>query len=458
MLRKNLDPRASIIHGAILFEPWSPIDHPLALVVSDYNEGYLNRFLMSVLRGQHSFREIVVMHSSSLDSDPVSNETRTLLQTRGIRIKSIQRESEYMDWCEARVESEWFMYTNTYFNVRRHADVLVNADGRSLVPFVEANSSHCLDYKSCASAIKGAKHFDVEAHEHVLDSDIVFHSVTRDQFCKSWFTSGLIPPTDRCVPQGPTATAYVAFLGSFGLKDKLYRLQDKSEFGSRTSFIQKAIPTDPDGCMGARRKLIENATDGGKQCIDFEDLDECTAAHCTWSLNFARCYNASTPVMSTSRPSTPPSVRPTSRPSLSPTLTSAAVVSIELMILAEAAPTESDLTAVKTAIEFQVGLVEGGVRIQSFQLVSARRRLGTNDDHNRIPVTDAVERGTILSRLRRLDIAWEISFAVLVDLSTYTTSSGAADEALLNLAIAFTGADFNEAVNKICSSAIISIH
>ena len=46
------------------------------------------------------------------------------------------------------------------------------------------------------------------------DFELVFHTDERDSFCSVWKGMNLPPPGDPCVPQGPTATAYLAYLNS----------------------------------------------------------------------------------------------------------------------------------------------------------------------------------------------------------------------------------------------------
>jgi hypothetical protein len=51
-----------------------------------------------------------------------------------ISVRDVNRVKEdYMDWCEAPVESEYFMYVNSYFHVRKYVDLLITKDEKPLV-------------------------------------------------------------------------------------------------------------------------------------------------------------------------------------------------------------------------------------------------------------------------------------------------------------------------------------
>ena len=59
MLTKFLGPE-TIIHGAAMFKRWGP-ERPIALVVSDWDEGFLDDFIEALDHEEHPFHEVVVM-------------------------------------------------------------------------------------------------------------------------------------------------------------------------------------------------------------------------------------------------------------------------------------------------------------------------------------------------------------------------------------------------------------
>ena len=47
------------------------------------------------------------------------------------------------------MESEFFMYTNTYWAVRKHVDLLLTDDGKPLVSYIYSDLPFCSDYPAC---------------------------------------------------------------------------------------------------------------------------------------------------------------------------------------------------------------------------------------------------------------------------------------------------------------------
>jgi hypothetical protein len=133
--------------------------------VSDWNEGFLENFLDSLRHDQHPFTEVIVMRpidetkegrlkprfidieskvkvkvkeKDEEDEDETeSGGERTVEQKinkYSISVRDVNRVKEdYMDWCEAPVESEYFMYVNSYFHVRKYVDLLITKDEKPLV-------------------------------------------------------------------------------------------------------------------------------------------------------------------------------------------------------------------------------------------------------------------------------------------------------------------------------------
>jgi hypothetical protein len=131
MLSKFLGPE-TIIHGAAMFKKWEKTK-PIALVVSDWDEGFLEDFLESLLHDQHPFTEIVVMRPENAIKVP-QGLLMYLESTYGITVKFVEREyDDFMDWCEAPVNAEWFMYLNSYFAIRKYVDLLLTDDDKPLV-------------------------------------------------------------------------------------------------------------------------------------------------------------------------------------------------------------------------------------------------------------------------------------------------------------------------------------
>ena len=52
------------------------------------------------------------------------------------------------DWCTAPVEDEWFMATNTYFDILSPVNVLMDK-GQIMIPYISESSQECMENERC---------------------------------------------------------------------------------------------------------------------------------------------------------------------------------------------------------------------------------------------------------------------------------------------------------------------
>jgi len=288
MLPKFLGPEI-IIHGAAMFSRWEA-DRPLALVVSDWDEGFLGEFIESLDHDGHPFHEVVVMRPKGAGRLPYQHLATAAM--RGIAIRTVERAGpDFKDWCEAPVDSEWFMYINTYHKVRRNVDLLLTDDGKPLVSYIYGELPFCADYPACAHAMKRTQDlFDPDADKMVQDFEMVFNSGERDTFCAAWNEQNPPTPDEPCVPQGPTATAYLGYLSTNAKAKKLYKLKDKAQYGWRSAFKHVHESKTLSACIAAGIADV-NGTLLETQCHDMEDAESCAAKEgCAFDCQFATCY------------------------------------------------------------------------------------------------------------------------------------------------------------------------
>ncbi len=163
MLTKFLGPE-TIIHGAAMFKRWGP-ERPIALVVSDWDEGFLDDFIEALDHEEHPFHEVVVMRPKG--APRITHRQMARVAGHGIAIRAVERETnDYMDWCEAPVESEYFMYTNTYWHVRKHVDLLLTEDDKPLLTYIYSDLPFCTNFPACVNAIESARLFDPDSDKH----------------------------------------------------------------------------------------------------------------------------------------------------------------------------------------------------------------------------------------------------------------------------------------------------
>ena len=145
-----------------------------------------------------------------------------------------------MDVCTAPISSPYFMLTNAYHRLAPAAEIMVTADGRPQVPYVHATSKHCTDYPSSLLSMDRARHFNAGAYQHVQDMEIVYVTPFRDDFCRRWNALGLVDSVplfhDPSLPQGPTASEYLAFHNTTG--SNMYALSDKLVYGHQAVFLR----------------------------------------------------------------------------------------------------------------------------------------------------------------------------------------------------------------------------
>jgi hypothetical protein len=320
----------------------------MALVVSDWDEGFLEGFIDSLNHDQHPFHEVVVMRPQH--AARVSRAQLVHAASFGITVRFVEREfPDYMDWCEAPVESEWFMYVNTYFKVRKYVDILLTEEDKPLVScvlhamcwdvitkitvnnlslsssnkkkhflhtyitnvqlsYIYSDLPFCQNYESCRFAVSRAQSFDPDADKHVQDFEMVINTDERDQFCSVWKGLNMPPPSDPCVPQGPTATAFLAYLNSKHKAKKLYKLKDKAQFGWRSAFRHVHDSLYIDQCSEGRRLAATNET----VCRDIEDPILCEEEpNCEYDYQFLTCFESGS-ILPTPSPtvSPPPTITP----------------------------------------------------------------------------------------------------------------------------------------------------
>ena len=303
MLPKYLGPEI-LIHGAAMFKRWEGNVKPISLVVSDWDEGFLDEFLLSLSQEQHPFTEVVVMRPPYARKVPHRRLDRGS-RAPAVTVRMVYRDAaDYMDVCSAPVENEWFMFTNTYHSVRRTVDLLLTLDdSKPLVSYIYAELPFCSDYVACASAVSRARSlYDPDLDKYVADMEVPYHAKELGAFCEDWKAKNVPLLEESCVPQGPTATSFLAYLNSKGIAKKLYKLKDKAQYGYRDIFKHTHESLNPDSCLPAGVAL--NGTLLEKTCEDLEDEASCLASGgptgdgagptCSWDAQFSSCFRPGT--------------------------------------------------------------------------------------------------------------------------------------------------------------------
>ena len=303
LIPRHLGPEY-IIHGAKLYAPWNPTKTSITLVVAEWFHDRSTYLLNHLDEKDHPFSEVVVMVPPSVEShDDYDNMTV-------VPARSQHRAGpDYMDLCEADVNTEWFMMTNSYHKVASHVDLMfVPGTFKPVVPFTPATYAFCFKFPYCKETVNLAQRFSPGHEKVVLDFDILYHTKTRDAFCKEW-KERFGPEGENLYkgrrkqkamegkiigPSGPTGTSYAAYLARVG-KEGLYKFTDRSLYGARDPFVKVFVREERmDGMSDenyAMREMQQNRSLTDCNCKAYETEDECETSGlgCIWRPLFDSC-------------------------------------------------------------------------------------------------------------------------------------------------------------------------
>eukprot|EP00591_Stephanopyxis_turris_P001522 CAMPEP_0195511176 /NCGR_PEP_ID=MMETSP0794_2-20130614/3591_1 /TAXON_ID=515487 /ORGANISM="Stephanopyxis turris, Strain CCMP 815" /LENGTH=720 /DNA_ID=CAMNT_0040638727 /DNA_START=505 /DNA_END=2667 /DNA_ORIENTATION=+ len=304
----NLVPRhlgpEYVIHGAKLYSPWSPKKNKITLVISEWFSDRSSSLLSHLDEAEHPFSEIVLMLPPSIPEKEVYNETRLPVKTHH------RLSSDFMDLCDAPIDTEWFMLTNSYHHVAKHVDLMFTPGAfKPVIPFTPATYPFCLKFPYCKETVTLAQRTSKGHDKVVQDFDMLYHTETRNAFCTGWKenygTEGedLYKKDRRALrrkkfigPKGPTGTDYTAYLVANG-KDGMYKFTDRSLYGARNPFLKVFAKQEKMDGLSAEdlAKLsgvtgFDNTTDCS--CSNFETAGACAGSGlgCVFRAVFQTCH------------------------------------------------------------------------------------------------------------------------------------------------------------------------
>jgi hypothetical protein len=107
-----------------------------------------------------------------------------------------------------------FNTTKRYHKLRGVVDVMVTEKGgKPLIPYIISDTNDCNQFESCSYSMSIARqYFEPDTDSFIQEFDMIFHSQFRDEFCLKWHTLNIPSPHDSCLPKGPTASSYYAYL------------------------------------------------------------------------------------------------------------------------------------------------------------------------------------------------------------------------------------------------------
>merc|ERR1740124_552307 len=227
--------KASLVHGAIQYASWDSVKYTITLVISEWHDGLASNLLSKIDASTHPFSKVILMVPHNMASHDINRLSS--IQTN-INVSIQKRNENFMDICNARVDTEYFMITNSYHVVSPQVDLLFTKDSRRLpvIPFTQADQGDCLEFQPCVEAYQKSKQFDKQSTILVQDFDMLFKTDLRDEFCSVWrkrYQKESVHVEDVGTP---TATTYTSFLSMRGILGKFYDFTDRSIFGKRDNF------------------------------------------------------------------------------------------------------------------------------------------------------------------------------------------------------------------------------
>eukprot|EP00986_Skeletonema_menzelii_P003296 scaffold985_cov145-Skeletonema_menzelii.AAC.11 len=305
LIPRHLGPEY-IIHGAKLYSPWDPTRTEVTLVVSEWFFDRSIHLIKNLDEKDHPFSEVVVM----IPPAAIAHDDFDMMTEVPVRAQH-RAAPDFMDLCEADIKTEWFMITNSYHQVSRHVDLMFTPGKfQPVIPFTPATYPFCFKFPYCKETVNLAQRFNPGHDKVVLDMDMLYHTESRNKFCKEWKEENgeegedLYKHHQRRLmfrkkiigPPGPTGTSYFAYLVREG-KDGMYKMTDRSLYGARPPFVKVFAKEEKlDGMSEdelAKRvgmTLLDNSTDCN--CAAFESEADCEGSGlgCAWRALFESCH------------------------------------------------------------------------------------------------------------------------------------------------------------------------
>jgi len=302
LIPRHLGPEY-IIHGAKLYAPWNPTKIKITLVIAEWFFNRSTYLLEHLDEKDHPFSEVIVMLPPTVEANNNYDEM-SVIPTRAQHRSA----PDYMDLCEADVETDWFMMTNAYHKVASHVDLMfVPGKFHPVVPFTPATYPFCFRFPYCKENINLAQRFFPNHNKVALDFDVLYNTKIRNAFCDEW-KERFGPEGENLYkgrrkkkkaegkivgPSGPTGTSYAAYVFR-EKKDKNYKFTDRSLYGARDPFIKVFAREERLDGMSEElrlRELQRNLTKSDCNCKGFESQGECEGSGlgCVWRPLFDSC-------------------------------------------------------------------------------------------------------------------------------------------------------------------------
>jgi hypothetical protein len=243
-LPQDLPSTARVVHGAVYMHNWptpnctrhldlewypaqplfdATADNDdgatlLSLIVSDFGEGTIERFMRSLATAQHAVAVESAVHGECDHQDGlpfaeiiIITQNATMAGEYGAiypNVRFIARDwdagaSAWWDLCTAPVSTPWFMLVTSYFTFKENfkLPIEVAEDGSvvPLIPYVDHDSMFC--NRECRLQIQAERQIHPTFNRQFDQKFAVFNTDIRDVYCSMFaqttsVTDGLLPSTN----------------------------------------------------------------------------------------------------------------------------------------------------------------------------------------------------------------------------------------------------------------------
>lgn len=233
--------KASLIHGAKHYLPWDRNKHNITLVVSDWHDELAFNLLYQIDSTNHPFSKLIVLVPDNLPKTSLLHLSKT--ETK-IEASVQKRKNDFFDVCNAQIDTDWFMITNSYHVVAEQVDLLFSKNHKFVVPFTPSEHQNCITFPACREAYEKSKKFDPNNRMIVQDNMLIFNTKERNQFCDEWrnrfgekrMDIDTLNLSESVGSMGPSATTYISYLSRKGNLHDYYEFTDQTFYGARDCF------------------------------------------------------------------------------------------------------------------------------------------------------------------------------------------------------------------------------
>ncbi|CAL1136115.1 unnamed protein product [Cladocopium goreaui] len=207
------------------------LEAEISLGVAAFEADLYHKF-NETLTSRHPFRKVLVLSYGP----PAIQLSESMATPRGpteVRFNHAKT-SRHLALCEiaSQVTTKFFIFSDIYHLISGPASVLVDGEGRPVLPYLDANSPDCASTFGCGPSLQQARQlFGIQLQRHFDTFDVVLRTAQIQRFCEDWQLAAPQGSFETCAVEfGPTADDFFAWAISRGQSPfESYVPKDKSK-------------------------------------------------------------------------------------------------------------------------------------------------------------------------------------------------------------------------------------